>query len=268
MARWMIASGTDVVAGVTPGKGGQEVEGRPIFSSVAEARATFPDIEASSVVVPPLAVRGAVEDALAAGICVIHILTENVPVQDVVALRATASASNAKILGPSSVGYLEMPSFRLGYLGGERPFATLNEGGLAILSTSGGMSNEIVMACGRRGIGIRCVMSLGGDRVPGTTLTEAIMQMESRDDVTAIAIFVEPGNPWLRETLSTPRKPTVVMLPGDALETLPRGMPYGHTGTILGEDEPRLVDVRARLMAQGMKCTDRLSDFLDMCASL
>jgi succinyl-CoA synthetase alpha subunit len=162
---------------------------------------------------------------------------------------------------------IEMPSFRLGYLGGESPFTSLAEGGLAILSTSGGMTNEIVMACGRRRIGVRAVMSLGGDRVAGTTLAEAIARMETREDVKAIAIFVEPGNPWLREA-AAPTKPTAVMLPGNALESLPRGLPYGHTGTILGEDEPRLVDVRSRIVAQGMKCTDRLSEFLDSCESL
>jgi hypothetical protein len=86
-------------------------------------------------------------------------------------------------------------------------------------------------------------------------------------DVEAIAIFVEPGNAWLRDT-NTPIKPTVVMLPGDAIESLPRGMPYGHTGTILGEDDPKLIDVRRQLVAQGMKCTDRFSEFLDHCESL
>lgn len=267
MARWMIASGTEVVAGVTPGKGGQEVEGRPIFSSVAEAVATFPDIQASSVAVPPLAVRSAVEEALTSGIRLVHVLTENVPVQDVLAIRSLASANNAMIIGPSSVGLIEMPSFRLGYLGGESPFITLREGRLAILSTSGGMANEIVMACGRRGIGIRLVLSLGGDRIAGTSVKEAIARMEQRDDVEAIALFVEPGNPWLRD-VHAPTKPTAVMLPGDALESLPRGMPYGHTGTILGEDEPRLVDVRRRIVAQGIKCTNRLSEFLGYCASL
>lgn len=267
MARWMIASGTEVVAGVTPGKGGQEVEGRPIFSSVAEAVAAFPDLQASSVAVPPFAVRSAVEDALNAGIPLVHVLTENVPVHDVILMRSLATQRGAMILGPSSVGMIEMPSFRLGYLGGESPFTTLVEGGLAILSTSGGMTNEIVMACGRRRIGVRAVMSLGGDRVAVTTLAEAIARMETREDVKAIAIFVEPGNPWLREA-AAPTKPTAVMLPGNALESLPRGLPYGHTGTILGEDEPRLVDVRSRIVAQGMKCTDRLSEFLDACESL
>jgi succinyl-CoA synthetase alpha subunit len=80
MAKWLLGSGVKVVAGVTPGKGGQTVEERPIFNSVAEAKAAFPNIEVTSIVVPPMRVLGAVQDALQSGITYLQILTENIPV--------------------------------------------------------------------------------------------------------------------------------------------------------------------------------------------
>jgi succinyl-CoA synthetase alpha subunit len=269
MAAWMIASGTNVVAGITPGKGGQEVDGRPIFNAVQDARKKFPDAQTSCVVVPGGAVLAAIKEGIEAGVTAFHILTEHVPVHDVLAMRALAAERRAVILGPSSVGYLQFPRFRLGYLGGEDPFATLHEGGLAILSASGGMANETLMACSRRGIDIRLAMAVGGDAITGLSLIDAVNAMDERSDVTVIAVFVEPGNALLRALIDgtvKPHQPLVLCLPGDALETLPRGLPYGHAGTVLGEDDVPLQELRRRLADHGFPCVDTHEAFVDLIA--
>jgi succinyl-CoA synthetase alpha subunit len=271
MAEWLIGSGMNVVGGVTPGKGGQVVAGKPVFNTMAELRAAFPDVRASCVTVPPERALGAVREALAAGIRCVTVLTERVPVHDALAMREAARACDAMVLGPSSVGYLQFPNFRLGYLGGERPFAVLQEGGVAVISNSGGMANEIMMALGRAGIGIRLAMAVGGDRISGTTLIEAIRWCEAIPEVDALAIFVEPGQPLLSQLASGEmrlEKPAALLLAGEALDALPRGLPYGHTGTILGEDDVAVRVHRERLRANGIRVTGTVRDFVLSCKTL
>ncbi|MCR4256362.1 MAG: CoA-binding protein [Candidatus Uhrbacteria bacterium] len=258
MARWMIASlpagrrgGANVIAGVTPGKGGQEVEGRPIFDSMKDA----PAADASCIVVPSAHALSAVKEALDADIRFIHVLTENVSLHDAVEMRRLAKEKQATLLGPASVGYLRFPDTRIGYIGGETPFSgRIKEGDLAVISTSGGMTNELMAALSRAGLGIRLAIAVGGGQVVGTSLSEAIAIAEADPEVARMALFVEPGQPMLRELDRgwTPAKPFVVLLPGLALDALPRGLPYGHTGTILGEDEPTVAEQRARLAARGI----------------
>lgn len=265
MTRWLIGSGVKVVGGVTPGKAGQEVEGCPVFDTVAACRQKFPQATVSCIVVPSSRVFAAVQEAIEAGVTFINILTEQVPVHDVLKIRELANAKGVTILGPSSVGYLQFPKFRIGYIGGESPFDHVTEGGMAILSTSGGMTNELMMSLARNSFGIRVAMALGGDRVVGTTLEQAIDWVESLDGVKTLALFIEPGRPLLRALASgeaTFRKPTIVFLAGEALDDLPRGMPYGHTGTILGEDDPSVREIRQALHKRGIVCVGSMSEFV------
>ena len=271
MAAWMAASGTNVVAGVTPGKGGQDADGVPVFNTVADARMSFPDIRTSCIVVPGAHVLGAVQEAVAAGITLVHVITERVPVHDVLAMRRLAAGAGAQLLGPSSVGFLQFPAFRLGYLGGQNPFAALKEGGVAVLSCSGGMANETLMALARQGTGVRLVMAVGGDAIAGTSLLEAVRIAEAHPGVTGLALFVEPGNALLRglaDGTITVSKSVVICLPGDALADLPRGMPYGHAGTVLGEEDERPAELRARLAAKGVRATSHHDEFIRWCTVL
>ena len=271
MASWMRGSGTQVVAGVTPGKGGQEVDGCPVFNSVREARDRFSDARTSCVVVPGAHVLGAVQEAIAAGVTLVHVITERVPVHDILAMRRLATEASVTILGPSSVGFLQFPAFRLGYLGGQRPFDALTEGGLAVLSCSGGMANETLMALARQGTGVRLAMAVGGDAIAGTSLIEAVAVADAHPGVTGLALFVEPGNALLRLLVQgkvKPQKPLVLCLPGDALERLPRGLPYGHAGTVLGEEDGLLAELRTALTQAGYRCTARHDEFIQWCANL
>lgn len=271
MTAWMMASGTRVVAGVDPGSGGKTVSERPVFETIEEARRAFPLAVASCVVVPGRFVLTAAGDAIRAGVKLVHILTERVPVCDVVALRRLADERGAVILGPSSVGYLQFPRFRLGYLGGENPFAALREGGLAVLSASGGMANETLMALARHNAGVRLAMAVGGDAIKGLSLIDAVLLADARADVGGVAVFAEPGDPLLRSLVDgtvKPQKPLVLCLPGDALESLPRGLPYGHAGTVLGEDEGSLNDLRRALTTRGYRCTALHDELVEWCGTL
>lgn len=261
MTRWMISSGANVVAGVTPGKGGQEVEGRPIFNSVKEA----PPVEVSCIVVPSAHVLSAVKDALDSNIQFVHVLTENVSLHDAVEIRRLAKEKGKLLFGPASVGFLRFPDVRIGYLGGEKPFSgEIKEGDIALISTSGGMTNELMTAFSRAGLGIRLAMAVGGGQVVGLSLSEAVAMAEADPEVKRIAVFAEPGQPLLRELRGgwKSSKPFALMLPGSVLDVLPRGLPYGHTGTILGEDEPSVRQTRDAIREQGVLCAETVAELI------
>ena len=263
MARWMIASGANIVAGVTPGKGGQQVEGRHIFNSVKGA----PSAHVSCIVVPPVQVLSAVKEALESDIRFVHVLTENVPLYDAIEIRRLAKQKDALLLGPASVGFLSFPRTRIGYLGGEKPFeGQAKEGDIALISTSGGMTNELMAALSRAGLDIRLAIAVGGGQVVGLSLSEAVALSEADSEVQRIAVFAEPGQPILRELRQGRKysKPFVLMLPGAALDLLPRGLPYGHTGTILGEDEPGVQEMRIELRSMGVACAATVDEFVSL----
>lgn len=268
MADWMIRSGVNVVAGVTPGKGGQTILERPIYDRVADACAAHPGVLVSCAIVPAPHVASAVREAMSNSIGFVYLLSEGVPVHDVLALREEASQKGICLLGPSSVGMLQFPRFRIGYLGGERPFEQVCEGDLALLSASGGMANELLMALSRAQVGIRLAVSVGGDRIPGTTLEEAMRMSEAMESVKRMGLFVEAGNPLLQE-LAEGRvsfsKPTILFTTGDALEFLPRGIPYGHAGTIVGEGGLSLAEIREKIRARGIECVESVADFVFAC---
>jgi succinyl-CoA synthetase alpha subunit len=268
MTRWLKGSGVNIVAGVSPGHIGESVEGCPVFESVKELKAQFPNVAVSSIVVPAKFALNAVREAIEGGITFVHLITEKVPVHDVLGMRAIAHANGAVILGPSSVGYLQFPAFRLGYLGGESPFTTLKEGSAAVISTSGGMTNELMTSLSTNGIGIKAAMALGGDRVIGITLEEAIHWCESLDEVKLMTVFIEPGRPLLRSLIAGTfafKKPAVLFLAGEALDDMPRGLPYGHTGTVLGEDDPTVRETRELLKKRGLACAATMSEFITAC---
>lgn len=270
MTAWLKQSGMRVRAGVTPGKGGVEVEGCPIFDSVQAALAAFPQIGITSIVVPASRVRGAVEEALEAGLTKIHLLTESVPVHDVLALHRQAEEKGAIILGPSSVGYLQFPPFRIGYIGGENPFRLVQEGDIALISTSGGMVNELMMGLARKGRGICCAFAIGGDRVPLFSLERAIAYADQHPKVKHIIVFAEPGRPFFQSLLKGDIPLThalTLFIAGDILDQLPRGKAYGHTGTLLQEEEGSVSSLRAVLRAKGIACVSTMPELFAHLAS-
>ena len=267
MSSWLKKSGVHVVAGVTPGKAGQVVDGSPIFDSVSDAVRAFPNIGVSCIVVPAGRLKGAAEEALRAGLKYIHILTESVPVHDVRAIRALAQEQHTWVIGPSSVGYLQFPMFRLGYIGGEDPFALLREGDIGLVSTSGGMTNELMMAFARRQIGVKVAMSVGGDRIPCLSLEDALAQVDQVPGVERLVIFAEPGRALLTKLVQTGSSyahPLVILLAGDVLDDLPKGKAYGHTGTLLHEEALSVRETRVALNQRGITCVGTLPELLDI----
>ena len=142
-AKSMLDYGTHIVGGVTPGKGGQEVEGKPVFNSLKEICAKFPDINTSAIYVPPFAAKAAVLEAIENNISIINVIVERIPIRDTAYFLAAAREKNIRVIGPSSLGYIVPGVGRIGVVGGPLVNEIFKPGSIGIISRSGGMTNEL-----------------------------------------------------------------------------------------------------------------------------
>lgn len=242
-AREMIAYGTKILAGVTPGKGGQATEdGVPVFNSVKEALSKFPELNMSLIVVPAAFVLSAATEAMEAGIPLIDILTEKVPVAHVAKMIALARSRGAILVGPSSVGILA-PSKRvkIGSIGSadlaERIFAP---GSVGVVSKSGGMTAELSRVLTEAGIGQSTVLGIGGDLLIGYDFEDAALAFEKDEETKAIVIFGEVGGTYEEKLASAIKagritKPVAALIAGQFAELLPQDTVLGHAGAIVAQ---------------------------------
>jgi succinyl-CoA synthetase alpha subunit len=231
--------GTDVAAGVTPGRGGDAVEGVPVFDTIDDATATRGPFDASLVSVPPLATLDAVAEAVAAEIGLIVVATENVPRHDAMRLLALARDAGATVVGPNSVGVLE-PGIRvkLGAIGGQRPARAFAPGRVGVVSRSGGLAAEVGLQLQRSGIGVSTALSIGGDALIGMTPAETIRRFADDPETDAVIYVGEPGTSLeerLADTLEElpAAKPLVALVLGRFVTDFPRGMVFGHAAAVV-----------------------------------
>tara|TARA_Y100000310_G_scaffold269873_1_gene283374 strand:- start:3193 stop:4095 length:903 start_codon:yes stop_codon:yes gene_type:complete len=234
----MIAYGTKVVAGVTPGKGGQEVENLPVFNTVKEAKEFDKEINATVLYVPPLFVKGAALEAIEAGIELIVIITENVPVQDTAKFVELAAKKNIRIIGPSSIGILQLGECRIGSIGGANEDRMYSKGNVAIVSKSGGMCSETSLLLTQQGIGQSTVVGIGGDVICGTSFTDMFALLEKDENTKVIVMYGEIGGKY--EELAAQMikngdvtKPVVAFISGQFAQKLSREVAMGHAGAII-----------------------------------
>ena len=186
--------GTKLIAGVTPGKGGQVIHGVPVYDSLQKV-ATTHRIDASVVCVPPLGVRESASEAIENGIRLILIVTERVPHRDVAEILSLAAENNARVLGPNSLGVITPGKSKLGTVGGsiENTMQTFRRGNIGIISRSGGMMAELASILTSNGIGQSTCASIGGDPLIGSTFKDLFMLFEKDDETSAVVLFCEPG---------------------------------------------------------------------------
>lgn len=267
---WMLKYGTNIVAGVTPGKGGQEVEGLPIFNSVPDALQHDPEISASVIYAPPLRVLGAVKEAIEAGIKWILIVTEKVPVKDCAYMYALAEANNVTIIGPSSAGMIN-PSLKIkiGSVGGPAPDRAYVPGHVAVISKSGSMTSEISLHLKNHGLGVSWATCIGGDRIIGTDYVDLLLVLEEDENTHAAVIFGELGGTYeekVAEAIKAGniRKPVVALIGGEFTRTLPSEVQFGHAGAII-EGERGLPEHKRKLLSEaGAHVADSLDDIADL----
>ncbi|MBO0747264.1 MAG: succinate--CoA ligase subunit alpha, partial [Acidimicrobiaceae bacterium] len=226
------AYGTKVVAGVTPGKGGQEVDGIPVFETVAEA-VTGTGADASFVSVPPPFAGAAILEAADAGIAFVVCITEGVPAHDEARVYNTLvdRYPNTRLLGPNCPGIISPGKTNIGITAGE---IALPGGPVGIVSRSGTLTYQALYELKQLGVGVTTCVGIGGDPVPGTNFVDCLAEFEDDPDTRAISMFGEIGGSeeekaaaFIKESVS---KPVVAYIAG---VTAPPGKKMGHAGAII-----------------------------------
>lgn len=228
--------GTNVVAGVTPGKGGQDVEGIPIFDSVADAVAAT-GADASFVAVPPKAAPAAILEAAAAGVSFVVCITEGIPAQDEARVFNTLQADypNTRLLGPNCPGIISPGKCNIGITAGEIALPPSAEGpNVGIVSRSGTLTYQALYELKQKGIGVSTCVGIGGDPVPGTNFIDCLSEFQADPDTHAIIMIGEIGGSAEEEAAdfikANVTKPMSAYIAG---VTAPAGKKMGHAGAIV-----------------------------------
>lgn len=230
----MIDYGTQVVGGVTPGKGGQKHLGKPVFNTVSEA-VTATGADTSIIFVPPAFAADAIMEAADAGIGVIVAITEGIPVADMTRVKTYVDNRDCTLIGPNCPGIITAGEAKVGIM----PGFIFTPGRIGIVSKSGTLTYEAVDQVTKAGMGQSTAIGIGGDPIIGTTTLEAVQLLMADDDTDGIIMIGEIGGDleikaarWIQEHGT---KPVVGFIAG---VTAPKGRTMGHAGAIVsGEEE-------------------------------
>ncbi|MCI0500079.1 MAG: succinate--CoA ligase subunit alpha [Planctomycetales bacterium] len=235
--RFMRAYGTQVVAGVTPGRGGTTVGSVPVYNTVKEAVQQHGSFDATVTFVPGLMVKDAVVEAVDAGIRFIAMPVERVPLHDALMLLAYARQRGAKVLGPGSFGLISPGKAVIGWIGGSEDFAKeiFKPGHVGIVSRSGGQTSTFSWAIGQAGLGISTALHIGGEPVVGLSPAEVLPLFEADPDTHAVALFGEIGTVAEEEAAEVIgagkfTKPLVAYIAGAGVRP---GMRFSHASAIV-----------------------------------
>ena len=255
-ASQMIEYGTNLVGGVTPGKGGSTHLERPVFNTVVDAVAqTGADV--SIIFVPPAFGADAIMEAAEAGIKVIVCITEGIPVSDMVIAKEYLKGKETRLIGPNCPGVLTSDEAKVGIM----PGFIFKKGHIGIVSKSGTLTYEAADQVVKAGMGITTAIGIGGDPIIGTTTKEAVELLMNDPETTGIIMIGEIGGGmeaeaayWLKENM---RKPVVGFIAG---QTAPPGRRMGHAGAIVGGDDDTAA-AKMRIMREcGIHVVDSPAD--------
>lgn len=241
----MIEYGTNVVGGVTPGKGGQTHLDRPVFNTVSEAVEKV-KADVSLIFVPPPFAGDAIMEAASAGIKVVICITEGIPVQDMVKVKAYIEDLDVILIGPNCPGVMTPGEAKVGIM----PGFIHNPGRIGIVSRSGTLTYEAVDQVTKAGMGQSTCIGIGGDPIPGTTTKEAVQMLMNDPDTDGIVMIGEIGGNMeadaARYIKKYGTKPVVGFIAG---QTAPKGRTMGHAGAIVGGEEDT-AEAKMKIMAE------------------
>jgi len=243
-ATQMIEYGTNIVGGVTPGKGGQKHLGKPVFDSVSEAVKKV-DADTSIIFVPPAFAADAIMESVEAGIKVIITITEGIPVNDMTKAFQYVKSKGARLVGPNCPGVITPEEAKVGIM----PGFVFKKGKIGIVSKSGTLTYEASDQVVSQGLGISTAIGIGGDPIIGTTTKDAVELFMDDSETDCIVMIGEIGGQleadaakWIKETGN--KKPVVGFIAG---ETAPKGRTMGHAGAIVGGSEDT-AEAKKRIM--------------------
>jgi succinyl-CoA synthetase alpha subunit len=260
-ARQMMEYGTNLVAGVTPGKGGQQFENKvPVFNTVAEAvKATGANV--SVIYVPPAMAAGAIMEAADAGIPLVVCITEGVPVLDMTVVMPFLAERNVRLIGPNCPGLITPGEAKVGII----PGSICKAGPVGLVSRSGTLTYEVVNHLTRAGIGQSTCVGIGGDPIVGTNFIDVLTAFNADPKTEAIVMMGEIGGTAEQEAADYIRahvkKPVIGFVAG---ATAPPGRRMGHAGAIISGASGTAEEKFAAFEAAGMGIMRRPVDVIDL----
>lgn len=261
----MIDYGTNVVGGVTPGKGGQEHLGRPVFNTVKESVENV-QADTSIIFVPPAFAADAIMESAEAGIKVIICITEGIPTADMVKVKAYLENKDCTLIGPNCPGVITPDEAKVGIM----PGFIFKKGNVGIVSKSGTLTYEAADQVVKQGYGITTAIGIGGDPIIGTTTQQAVELLMNDDETEAIVMIGEIGGQleaeaaqWIKADGN--RKPVVGFIAG---QTAPAGRTMGHAGAIVGGDDDTAQAKMKILAENGIHVVESPAKIGEMIASV
>jgi succinyl-CoA synthetase alpha subunit len=253
----MIELGTNVVAGVTPGKEGEQIGGIPVFNTVRRANKEFP-ADASLLFVPPGFAKDAIYEALDAGFKTVVVLAEGIPVHDALRIRRAALSEGAMVIGGNTSGVISTGEAMMGFF----PYwieRVYHPGRIGVITRSGSLTNEITAQIVKAGFGTSSLVGIGGDAVPLTRFAEVLPLFEADPQTDAVVIIGELGGTMEEEVAEAIEdgiftKPLVASMGG---RTAPKGTKMGHAGAISTAGKGTVEDKVAALQRAGALVADR-----------
>jgi len=256
----MLAAGTNIIAGTTPGKAGQEVEGVKVYDTIKDIQKTN-QVDTSVIFVPAPYAKGAILEAITAEIPLIICITEGIPVHDMLEINKRLKTSQSTLLGPNSPGALLPGINKLGII----PAAMSLKGDAAIVSRSGTLTYETMAGLTDKGVGQKYVIGIGGDVVHGMGYKECLELFQQDPDVDKIILIGEIGGQdeieaaaYIKEHVT---KPVFAYIAG---HHAPIGVQLGHAGAILGSDQESAANKTEILAGVGAKTAKSITELITL----
>jgi succinyl-CoA synthetase alpha subunit len=263
-AKLMKEYGTNVVAGVTPGRKGEVVHGIPVYDTVEEANEKEGPLDVTVIFIPAAFVKEAALEAFAAGVKLAAIIPDRVPVFDVLEIAKTAKEKGARFVGPNTLGLISPGKAVLGMIGGRAESARewFKPGVVGVTSRSGGITSSISYYLGRAGVGQSTIIHVGGDSVVGTPHPDVVQLFEKDDDTRAVVMFGEIGTSQEERVADLIEKgeftkPLIAFIGGAAAKS---GTRFSHAGAIIEGDRGTHEGKVKRLREVGAHVVDDFND--------
>ncbi|SHN56742.1 succinate--CoA ligase subunit alpha [Desulfitobacterium chlororespirans] len=260
----MLEYGTKVVAGVTPGKGGAQVEGLPVYDTVREAKEKH-RIDASLIMVPAPFVLSAAIEAIDMGVPLIVIVTEHIPVKDTMKIKALARDKGCRLLGPNTIGVINCrEKVKIGIM----PGFLYGSGKIGLISRSGTLSHETASNLMFKGLGVSTVIGIGGDQIIGTDFVDALKELQDDQDTEAVVMLGEIGGNREEKAAEYLEscdygKPVFCFIAG---RNAPPGKKMGHAGAIIQGSAGTVQSKEEQLRQAGVRVAVSLEDLVESVA--